>query len=309
MLRKLHRQISRFLSFTLCVMACSYVIGQNVPERSSQRYDRIGIYNWEVDLSGYPNGYSGVTASDKVNWAANLTTSQGARTVRIKLHPELIYGLTPGTTLKQTVVNNSAYQTLFSNSNINTYLITTFPTQGAGPHSWAFRGSNISGDTQNSFFTDLEEQREQTEFQELGDYLLSQYPTKTFIILNWEGDDALFAFAETKNSNGTYVLSNSEALEIYDANVKWNNARAEGIRQARINYTGGGTPKLYSGYEFKLVNRDDNNYDPSTTPRCGSTGTRQNRCAIDYVAPRVKTDYFSYSAYQTTNRLITSLDK
>ncbi len=139
--------------------------GQNAPARPSQRYDRVGSYDWDGDFSGYPNGYPGASAADKVNWVSNLVSSaQGARTIRIKLHTSSFYGLPIGNTLKDTVMQGH-YATLFNNSKFNTYLITAY--SNAGQNSvWGTRSS-----TSEPFYTDAEALAERNEFEQLSTYL------------------------------------------------------------------------------------------------------------------------------------------
>src|SRR5262249_30239794 len=74
----------------------------------------------------------------------------------------------------------------------------------------------------------------------LGEYLLSNpaFAGKTFIIPNWEGDNALDA------------LSNRRS--VWDYYTQWIRARAEGVRLARRNYPSSAA-RLFSGLEFNAI--------------------------------------------------------
>ncbi len=104
----------------------------------------------------------------------------------------------------------------------------------------------------------------------MGEHLLRTYPDKTFIVLNWEGDNAL-----------RLVGGDPGAV---DGFRRWIEARAEGVAQAR-DAVPDATARFYSGLEFNRV------------LDCGG----EVPCVISSIAPRVAVDYYSYSSYEAIN--------
>jgi hypothetical protein len=183
--------------------------------------DRIGIYAWGYDTSAWPG------TPDRLNWAVNEATALGARTVRVYLGPEDIYDVLTsdaGTLDLTAIASSPAYATLFSSASVDTYLLTTY--------SAADETSNWSSGYGSAAAT-----AERSEIAKLGAYLLATYPSKTFILLNWEGDNALASFAESTTA--------------WDGYAAWIAARAGGVSDARA--AAGPSAKLYSGLEFNLL--------------------------------------------------------
>ncbi|HEX4950094.1 MAG TPA: hypothetical protein VFZ34_25735 [Blastocatellia bacterium] len=242
---------------------------QIVPAPPVQQSDRLGVYNWGVDYMAYPGG-----TVDRLNWAAEKVAALGSRTIRVAMPGDFYLVNTPGMTDLAQIAASPAYDKLFSDPRFQTYLLT------------AYSASDMQSQWCDGFTPD-EATATRAEFTRFGEYLLSQsrWAGKTFIILNWEGDNALEAFANKPS--------------IWDAYTAWIQARADGIRAARQRYPGSAV-KLFSGLEFNLVRNKQSGV------ACGTPNTDRlqqeplkNRCVIDYVAPRVEVDYYSYSAWQT----------
>ena len=103
-------------------------------------------------------------------------------------------------------------------------------------------------------FTTSEYNAEKTEIQDLCTYLINTHPTKTFIILNWEGDNAIGGYG-----NITQQLWNNY--------VQWIQARAEGVRAAQTP-----SSKVYSGLEFvSLYKGETDNVWVDDDAPCGAT--------------------------------------
>lgn len=222
--------------------------------------DRIGVYAWGFDTSAWPG------TPDRLTWATNEVSGLGARTVRVYLGPQDIYGVLPpaeaGAFDLATAATTGAYRALFANPSFDTYLLTTYS----------------SGDDANDWTTGYGATQAATERQEiaaLGSALLSTFPGKTFVILNWEGDNALAP-----------VATNQAAWDGYTA---WIGARSQGVADAR-QATTATTARLYSGLEFNLVRS------LSTNAPCD---TSANKCVISVVAPQVDVDFYSYSSWQS----------
>ena len=247
---------------------------QTVPAPPTQRAERFGVYNWNVNDAPFPRDGS----IDRLNWGANKVAELGSRTIRVALSTRDDYRVNPaGTTDLVEIARSAAYDRLFRDARFTTYLLTVY-SRGATAGDWA------------DGFTEAEAAAERDEMRRLGEYLLgnASLSGKTFILLNWEGDNAIF-YHNNKQS-------------IWDAYTAWIRARAEGVRLARQTLPANPV-KIYSGLEFSNVRH------PLTRQPCGTpaadpvrTDPLQNRCVIDYVAPQVEVDYYSYSSWDTANR-------
>lgn len=210
---------------------------------------RIGIYNWNVDVSSYP-GYP-----DRLNWGANLASSTGTHTLRVYLGTRNDYQFPSfSPTDLVSIAQRSEYTTLFNNSAFTTYFLTVY-SQGDAGNNW------VDG------FTVAEAQSETTQIQNLGYYLLTHFPSKKFIILNWEGDNALAGASQTA----------------WDGYVAWINSRTQGVRYAQSQVSGGSS-RLFAGLEFNKISPCD---------------TGSFKCVLSYVAPYVDADVFSYSSWSS----------
>lgn len=265
------QQLSRVIGiFVLGLLATTELLhAQSVPLPPTQFADRFGIYNWGIDYSTYPGG-----ALDRLNWGADKVAGLGSRTIRVAMPGHIYLVNTPEAKTLAQMAATPAYDKLFTDARFRTYLLTAYSLSEMG-NLWA------------DGFTAAEYQATRQEIAELGDYLLTnpRLAGKTFIILNWEADNAIAKFANKQS--------------IWDAFTAWIQARADGINDARLRNPRSGV-QLYSGLEFNYISR---NGQP-----CGTSVTNpyqedplKHRCAIDYVAPRVTVDYYSLSAWVTMN--------
>ncbi|MFN7927240.1 MAG: hypothetical protein U0Y68_04715 [Blastocatellia bacterium] len=240
---------------------------QNIPLPPAQLADRFGIYNWGVDYSLYPGG-----DLDRLNWGAEKVASLGTRTIRVALPGNIYLVNTPEAKTLTQMAASPAYDKLFRDARFQTYLLTVYSLSEMS-NPWA------------DGFTDAEAKTTRDEMAELGDYLLTnpRFAGKTFILFNWEADNAIAKFANKPS--------------IWDAYTAWMQARADGIRAAQLRNPHSVT-QVFSGFEFNYIERNGQ--------RCGTPvadptqrDPLQHRCAIDYVAPRVQVDYYSLSAWLT----------
>lgn len=247
---------------------------QTVPAPPAQRADRFGIYNWNVNDAPFPRDGS----IDRLNWGANKVAELGSRTIRVALSTRDDYRVNPaGAPDLVEIARSAAYEKLFRDPRFATYLLTVY-SSGATAGNWA------------DGFTAAEAAAERDEMRRLGEYLLGNAALagKSVILLNWEGDNAIF-FHNNKPST-------------WDAYAAWIRARTEGVKLAKQTLPSSAV-KIYSGLEFSNVRH------PLTRQACGtpvanpvSADPLQNRCVIDYVAPQVEVDYYSYSSWDTANR-------
>jgi hypothetical protein len=223
-----------------------------VPSPPTERADRFGVYHWGADISAWPG------SPNRLAWGADKVAAVGSRTIRVTQGPADSYQVNPprdepGELYLQRIAASPAYDNLFRDPRFRTYLLTVSTSTGSA-HTVAAVRSQIA---------------------RLGEYLLTQaaYTGKTFILLNWEGDNA--------------VGPEPPGSPKWDDFIGRTQARADGVRDARSRQPGS-SAQLYSGLEFNLVERDGT--------RCGEG---EVRCVIDTVAPRVTVDYYSYSAWQS----------
>ncbi|HKE06070.1 MAG TPA: hypothetical protein VKE91_18610 [Blastocatellia bacterium] len=238
-----------------------------VPPPPRDRADRFGVYNWNVNDSAFPDDGS----TDRLNWAANKVAETGSRTIRVFIGARNDYFVNPpGAPDLLQIAESQAYDKLFRDPRFQTYLLTAY-SAGAGASNW------VDG------FTASEYARERDEIKRLGEYLLDNpaFANKTFIILNWEGDSAI----------------SSNRSDVWDYYVNWIRARAEGVKLARQRFPASNA-RLFSGLEYTRARRNGK--------PCGSLvgdpvheDPLKHRCVIDYVAPQVEVDYYSYSSWQT----------
>jgi hypothetical protein len=219
--------------------------------------DRFGVYAWGFDDTSWPG------TPDRLQWATEKAAALGGRTTRVYLGPQDIYHVLPtGTFDLATAATSPAYHALFANPAVQTYLLTTYSSaDDAGNWTAGYAPSDAAAERQ--------------EIAKLGAYLLQAFPGKTFILLDWEGDNAIEP-----------VASNDAA---WDGFVAWTNARAAGVVDAR-QAVGTTTAHLYSGVEFNMLRSGG-----SQAP-CDSSA---NRCVVSAVLPKVRVDYYSYSSWDS----------
>jgi hypothetical protein len=226
----------------------------------SDMRDRLGIYAWGFDTTSWPG------TPDRLNWGAGKVAALGARTIRVYLGPQDIYHVLPssdgGAFDLATAAASPAYSTLFANPDFDTYLLTTYSAED-NESNWTTGYDAGAGAT------------EEGEIASLGEYLLMTYPQKTFIILQWEGDNAISSVASSQSA--------------WDGFTAWIGARAQGVVDARAAVKNT-TAKLYSGVEFNLLRN------LSTGAPCD---TSVNKCVVSVVVPAVNVDYYSYSSWQS----------
>jgi hypothetical protein len=222
--------------------------------------DRIGIYAWGYDTTSWPG------SPDQLNWGASKVSGLGSRTIRVYLGPEDVYHVLPasdgGTFDLATAAASPAYAALLGSASFDTILLTTY-SAGDDASNWT------------DGYTAAEAATEQQQIASLGQYLLKTYPGKTFVLLQWEGDNAI-----------SPVASNPAAWTGFTA---WIQARAAGVVQARAA-AGSSTSQLYSGLEYNLVR---------STTTGAPCDTSANPCVVSVVVPAVDVDYYSYSSWDS----------
>jgi hypothetical protein len=249
--------VSRYVCLLLVVVAMVSGANPAAADTLPAPLERIGVYHWGPTAAAWPG------TPDKLSWGANAVAALGSRTIRVALSTRDDYGVNNGGTTLSAIAGQPSYAKLFADSRFSTYLLTAYSADDL-KNSWS------------DGYPQAEQDTGRDEVAALGTYLLRTYKNKKFIILNWEGDNALSAFP----SSGTTA---------WDGYVKWATARVDGVADARAAVPAA-TSRIYSGLEFNAVRRLD------TGAPCDAAA---NKCVISYVAPRVDADYYSYSSWQS----------
>jgi len=240
-----------------------------VPPPPTARADHFGVYNWNINDEAMP------ATTNQLEWGAELVAGMGTRTIRITLATRDDYRLgLPNNLDLAGLAQLPAYDKVLRDARFKTIMLTTY-SRGAMASNWA------DGYTQTEYET------ERDEIKRLGEYLLNNpaFAGKTFILFNWEGDNAMASWPNKRT--------------VWDYYVNWNRARVEGVKLARQKYPASNA-SLFSGLEFNQV-RSYQTGDPCGTPVSDPVRVDplKNRCVVDYVAPQVEVDYYSYSSWSS----------
>ncbi|MBL8188544.1 MAG: exo-alpha-sialidase [Acidobacteria bacterium] len=284
-----------------------------MPAQPSARNKQFGVFHWSAaDFNAYnTNRQVNGVQTDRLNWMAEQVAQMGTTSIKVYLgtgdyydfnsdgrsFPQLLpYTLKQlVTTLQDAETGAHPYDKLFKDPRFETYFLSVYSIGGA-QNNW------VDGYDCQEYLT------ERDEIRELGEYLLGNpaYEGKTFILTNWEGD---CAFIETPglrprwNDFRNYIQAKSDGVRL---------ARASGLINGDFQP---GKARLYSAMEYKLtyaIVPGASSYTPyrndGARVRCGTPGNDNYRCLVDTVAPFVNVDYYSYSAYESTNILYPTLD-
>ncbi len=201
---------------------------------------------------------------DFLTYGADLIADLGFDTIKLELsiafnttkYPGQAFG-SPGT-LKE-LAEETAFDTVFSDARFNRYLLTCFSIQHPGDNPWAGAWTKSNGDDQ------------ETEMYDLALHLAETYPTKEFIIQNWEGDWQLL---------NSFVPSTEQREAWINAYIDYTRRRQNAIHRA-MREVAPGSGRVYYALECNRVLDD--------------YGIRIHRD----VAPIVKPDILSFSSYET----------
>jgi len=250
-----------------------------VPPPPASRADRFGVYHWNINNAAMPADGS----TNELNWGADLVAELGTRTIRIALVTRDDYRLNTANNLDLVqLAQLPAYDKVLRDARFRTIMLTTY-SRGDMASNWS------------DGYTQAEYDAERDEIRRLGEYLLGNpaFAGKTFIILNWEGDNAISLWPNKRT--------------IWDAYTNWIRSRVEGVKLARQKFPSGhsadqsaNSAKLFSGLEFTQLRSWQ------TGELCGApagdpvrTDPLRNRCVLDTVAPQVEVDYYSYSSWRS----------
>jgi len=173
----------------------------------------------------------------------------------------------------ENLAKRSDFNSIISDPNFDTVMIT------------AYDGVSFSDCyTKNYLNADFVSQNKsaiEQEYRDLANYL-KNFPSKKFIISNWEGDNDIYCGA----AYGSSVAVCPDYSNSLAGFKEWIIAYSNGISSA-------GASNVYSAVEFNIVKYLKNNNLPSV---------------LYNVIPNVNTNYFSYSSYESINPIITTND-
>lgn len=223
--------------------------------------ERVGIYDWGADDSQLAAG--GGAATDRLTWTAGKVKAVGAHTIRVALSSHDPYKVNPAGAFElATAAAAAPYDALFADPALHTIILTAYSaTDETSPWQNGYSAADAASET--------------AEMKALAQRLLQKYANKTFVIANWEGDNAIAPFT-----------ANAAAFSGYR---DWINARADGVAAARAENPQS-TSRVYSALEFNALRGADDK------TACGTAG---QRCIVTDVAPNVRVDLYSYSSWQS----------
>lgn len=202
------------------------------------------------------------TQQDYLTYGANLIAGLGFDTIKLEMsvaYSSLKYANqafgTP-TTLTQ-LAQEAAFAATFADVRFTRYVLSAFSLTQGGNNPWAGEFNDANGDSQEA------------EFYDLAVHLSTTYPSKIFILKNWEGDWQLL---------NSFNPASSQKREWLAAYVDYNRRRQRAVRRAMRNSTSGG--RVYYALECNRV-LDDH-------------GFRVHRDVI----PAIRPDMVSLSAYE-----------
>jgi hypothetical protein len=162
---------------------------------------------------------------------------------------------------------------LFSDPHLDTILLTTYSLEDS-TNDW------IDG------YTQVQHDREAGEIEALATHLLTSWPGKVFVILNWEGDNAVLKVVDAHP-------------QAWAGFASWIDARHQGVAAARSKNPGAGA-RVFSGLEFNLVRRLD-----QANAACDDGA---HKCVLTSVAPSAPVDLFSYSSWASLGTDVAEAD-
>jgi type IX secretion system substrate protein len=236
----------------------------------SQCNTNLGVYYWGGQITG-------VDTSVIIPTAKKLADSLGVNTIRIALvsNDDEVYKNGDSCLLGMnltTLASRPDFNAIITDPKFSTVIFTAY--------DWAsFADCNTQNFLDSTFYTPANTAAIELEFTNFATYL-KQFTTKTFIITNWEGDNAVYGGAAYSDPNYPQAPANIVGFK------KWMLARSAGISAANA-------PNVKFGIEFCNIHSLQNLGKPSI---------------LNNVIPYVNADYFLYSAYESFNISTNQLD-
>ena len=234
------------------------------PEVPEPLSSQIGVYFWD----GVVNN-----AAPFLQSGQSLLTDLGADTIRIAMSSLSDQNYHIGGCISNFSLTGLAsrqdFKSLLSNPQFKTIMITAYD-------GVSFPGCAIKNYLNPDFFTSANIALVKAEYDSFAKYLSVNFPTKTFIISHWEGDNDVFcgaAYGFVPNTGCTSYQKNLDGLK------KWIEVRNEAISSS-------GAGNVFSAVEFNIVNNLHDRGLPSV---------------LYDIAPTSNADFYSYSSYESIN--------
>lgn len=224
---------------------------------------QIGAYYWGGLLNGVPT-------NQIIPTAKGLADALNVNTIRISLASNSDIQYFGGSTC----ILSSNLTELASRADFNAIITDPqFSTVIITAYDWTSFGDCATHNyLDTAFFTPANTAAVEQEFTDFANYL-GQFTNKTFIISNWEGDNAVYCGAAYYYPDCATAPKNILGFK------KWMDARAAGIRASSAT-------NVKVGIEFCNVHSLEGLGKPSV---------------LNNVVPTVDADYFLYSSYESIN--------
>jgi Secretion system C-terminal sorting domain len=224
----------------------------------------LGIYYWGGQLKG-------VDSANIIPTAHKLADSLGVHTIRLTLccNDDEVYCSTShciGSFSLTALASRSDFHSILADPQFSTIVITAYDWTSYGDCSTA----NFIDTT---FYTPSNTLAIENEYKDLANYLSSNFPSKQFIITQWEADNQVYCGAAYYDPGCPSAKANMAGMR------KWLTARYAGIHAASA-------PNVKSGIEFCNIH---------------SLHAAGKPDVLDTIVPYVQSDYYLYSSYESIN--------
>lgn len=224
----------------------------------------LGIYYWGGQLKG-------VDSTNIVTTAHKLADSLGVHTIRLTLccNDDEVYCNTShciGSYNLTALASRSDFNSILADPQFSTIVITAYDGVSFGD---CFTANFLD----TNFYTPSNTTAIENEYTNLATYLSTNFPSKKFIITQWEADNQVYCGAAYSDPGCPSAPANMAGMK------KWLAARYAGIHAA-------GVPNVKSGIEFCNIH---------------SLHAAGKPDVLDAIVPYVQSDYYFYSSYESTN--------
>ncbi len=230
---------------------------------SSAQCGNVGIYYWGGSLAT-------ADSSTIIPMAKNLADSLGVNSIAFTLacdNDEVYRGMSncdTGSNLTA-MASRADFNSIITDPQFTTEIITAY--------DWVSYGDCATANfLDTAFYTPANTLAIENEYTGLANYLAT-FPTKTFIIMQWEADNQCYCGSAYSDPTCPSAPANIAGF------TKWMNARATGILAAAA-------PNVKVGIEFCNIHSLEAAGKPDI---------------LDTVIPYIYCDYYLYSSYESIN--------
>lgn len=260
-----------------------------VADATNRANEDVGVYHFGSDLP-----QSQVPGRSNLDLAVLKAVQAGFTTLRLYMGGDALqnglnlYGFKSVPKTLVELAEREDFVRAFEKPEIKTFFLTTYSLANYNQ----LRGASW---TAESNFEKIRA-AEFNEFKNLASYLGTTYPTKNFVILDWEGDNAFAEYVAQKQDLSKF--GQNEIDRLFSNYADWVKNRALAIKAA-------GAKNVKAGAEFNLVWRSIlNQYSQITSLKCQTV--RFKGSILESVIPKVidHLDVISFSSYDMINNPI-----